>query len=88
LITDDEWRKCHESFKKNAKNEAPKSLAALDEHHKIDPKDKKSDPICSSAGWCGEPWPEHMKKEREIVEYKTGLPLDKDIRDSQQHLKD
>lgn len=54
----------------------------------MDPANKKSDPICSSAGWCGEPWPDHMKDKREIVEYKTGLPLDKDIRDSQKHLKD
>lgn len=75
--------------------EAPKSLAALDQKHanddktvqKKDPAGKKSDPICSSAGWCGEPWPDYMKDKREIVEYKTGLPLDKDIRDSQKNLK-
>lgn len=53
-----------------------------------DPKDKKSDPICSSAGWCGQPWPDSMKDKREIVEYKTGLPLDKDIRDTQSHMAD
>ena len=29
-----------------------------------------------------------MKDEREIVEYKTGLPLDKDIRDTQSHMAD
>lgn len=29
-----------------------------------------------------------MKDKREIVEYRTGLPLDKDIRDTQQHMKD
>lgn len=29
-----------------------------------------------------------MKSKREIVEYKTGLPLDKDIRDTQTHISD
>jgi len=29
-----------------------------------------------------------MKDKREIVEYRTGLPLDKDIRDTQEHMAD
>jgi hypothetical protein len=29
-----------------------------------------------------------MKDKREVVEYKTGLPLDKDIRDTQEHIRD
>lgn len=53
-----------------------------------DPVEKKSDPICSSSGWCGEPWPESMKDKTKVVEYKTGLPLDKDIKDTQKHIKD
>lgn len=29
-----------------------------------------------------------MKDKREVVEYKTGLPLDKDIKDTQEHMSD
>jgi len=48
---------------------------------------KKDGPYCSSAGWCGEPWPDYMKPKEKIVEYKTGLPLDSDIRDTQGHIE-
>lgn len=80
LIDAEEWRKCHSQ----AQKEAPKSLASLEKNHK---SEKKSDPGCSSAGWCGEPWPTHLKDPSEKVEYKTGLPLDSDIRDTQSHIK-
>ena len=50
----------------------------------------KSDPICSSSGWCGPNIPEKPKKGEAgyEVEYKTGVPLDKDIKDSDKNLKD
>lgn len=50
----------------------------------------KSDPICSSSGWCGPNIPEKPKKGDPgyPVEYPTGQPLDKDIRDSETNLKD
>ena len=50
----------------------------------------KSDPICSSSGWCGPNIPEKPKKGEAgyEVEYPTDQPLDKDIIDSQTHLKD
>lgn len=78
--------------KKEKKSGAPQSLSAVakkdNAEKKVEPKGKKSDPICSSAGWCGEPWPESMKDKREIVEYRTGLPLDKDIQNTQSNIKD
>lgn len=52
------------------------------------PDSSKSDPACSSSGWCGEPWPWTKDEQDRIVKYPTGLPLDKDIRDSQSNLKD
>lgn len=48
---------------------------------------KKSDPICSSSGWCGyDPTPK--KAGEGPVVYPTGLPLDKDIIDSKKNLND
>jgi len=55
---------------------------------KTAPAGTKSDPICSSSGWCGEPWAWSKDEKEKIVQYPVGLPLDKDIRDSQTHLKD
>lgn len=47
-----------------------------------------SDPICSSSGWCGDKWPKSKKDEDKVVEYATNVPLDKDIKDSKQHMKE
>ena len=48
-----------------------------------------SDPICSSSGWCGPNIPEKPKKGEPGYEvtYKTGEPLDSDIKDSQKNLE-
>lgn len=95
LIPHTEYTKCNTLAEKTEKK-APQSLASLSKKHanddkhdqKKDPVEKKSDPICASSGWCGEPWPESMKDKSKVVEYKTGLPLDKDIKDTQKHIKD
>jgi len=50
-----------------------------------------SDPICSSAGWCGKPWPKGWggkKDEEDIVKYKTGQPLDPEIQSSLKNMDD
>lgn len=95
LITDEEWKKCHSSAQKEQKTEAPAAKAA--DQKKVEaqraqqpkgPTGSKSDPICSSSGWCGEPWAWSKEEKAKIVQYPVGLPLDKDIRDTQTHLKD
>ena len=49
---------------------------------------RRDNPYHSSAGWYGEPWPAYLKpKKEDIVEYKTDLPLDNDIRDSVGHME-
>jgi hypothetical protein len=84
LISDDDYKKCHSSAQKEQSAECKGQRAQIQKN----PEGVKSDPICSSSGWCGEPW-KHAKDERDkIVQYPVDLPLDKDIRDSQTHLKD
>lgn len=97
MIDDEEWKKCHSKAQKEAKKAQhvkASSNAQKDEKVKVTqntsdkkaPDAAKSDPICSSSGWCGEKFKHSKDKEEKIVEYKTGLPLDKDIRDSQEHM--
>jgi hypothetical protein len=84
LISDDDYKKCHSSAQKEQSAECKGQRAQIQKN----PEGAKSDPICSSSGWCGEEWP-HAKAERDkIVQYPVDLPLDKDIIDSQTHLKD
>ena len=52
------------------------------ESAKLVPAEAKSDPICSSSGWCGPHIPEKPKGGPGDVVYQTNQPLDKDIIDS------
>ena len=60
------------------------------ESAKLLPSEKKSDPICSSSGWCGPnipPKPKPGSAEAEVL-YPTDVPLDSDIKNSHKSLED
>lgn len=99
LISDLEWKKCHDKALRaqlekakqsnNTKNATSAAVQMAGSKVQLStPKKDQDRPSCSSAGWCGEPWPDYLKEKDKVVEYKTGLPLDQDIRDSQGHLQD
>jgi hypothetical protein len=53
---------------------------------KLLPNHVQSDPICSSSGWCGPNIAPKSKTDADVL-YPTGT-IDKDIVDTQKHLKD